>query len=597
MRTNLSPDYLIGIDDIPGMLGMAYKYDQLNRIRYANGFAEDYTAGTSDPGSWSTGGANIYATTYSYDANGNITTLHRSDQLGTLFDKLNYGYHRVAGELVSNRLYEVHDDIGEAIADYDIDDQSNDFPNINDPNVPLDNENYNYRYSALGELIQDSAEKIESIKWRVDSKISEIRRPLGSDEKNLKFNYDSQGNRVAKHVFESNDNWLSSTFYVRDAQGNVMATYEYTTEDDPLIGGPVDTYSLIERPVYGSSRVGMDRSRIEMIDNPGTVSTVEAVSDPRWKTYELSNHLGNVLATFSGRKLPIDNNADGVVDAFHADVNSLTDYYPFGMPMPGRQYAADDYRYGFQGQEKDDEIKGPGNSVNYKYRMHDPRIGRFFAVDPLSAEYPWNSPYAFSENSVIAFVELEGLEKAKIQHKRKKPILNNSFRGGGIPGLFGGTRAKYTKNWTFRGKPNYPEPAIDSRTRPSPPETGGGTRTEIGPMNLGGGAVDLHNPDAQIIQSLSNSIQQVVDDGLDGMDQNNNDVIEIKLDMDTDTFNRVGASMQTQLSNQYPNAEISVNENKQDSRDPTNGGQTANSTGWQVQIKGTPVVINGENDH
>jgi RHS repeat-associated protein len=69
------------------------------------------------------------------------------------------------------------------------------------------------------------------------------------------------------------------------------------------------------------------------------------------------------------------------------------------------------YRYGFQGQEKDDEVKGEGNSVNYKYRMHDPRIGRFFAVDPLTNEYPHNSPYAFSENVVINAIELEGLEK------------------------------------------------------------------------------------------------------------------------------------------------------------------------------------------
>src|SRR5690554_1270559 len=70
------------------------------------------------------------------------------------------------------------------------------------------------------------------------------------------------------------------------------------------------------------------------------------------------------------------------------------------------------YRYGFQGQEMDDEIKGEGNSVNYKYRMHDPRVGRFFAVDPLAKDYPHNSPYAFSENVVIDHVELEGLEKA-----------------------------------------------------------------------------------------------------------------------------------------------------------------------------------------
>ncbi|PWH86236.1 RHS repeat-associated core domain-containing protein [Brumimicrobium oceani] len=68
------------------------------------------------------------------------------------------------------------------------------------------------------------------------------------------------------------------------------------------------------------------------------------------------------------------------------------------------------YRYGFQGQEVDDEIKGEGNSVNFKYRMHDPRVGRFFAVDPLTAEYPHNSPYAFSENNLIHAIELEGLE-------------------------------------------------------------------------------------------------------------------------------------------------------------------------------------------
>jgi len=69
------------------------------------------------------------------------------------------------------------------------------------------------------------------------------------------------------------------------------------------------------------------------------------------------------------------------------------------------------YSYGFQGQERDDEVKGAGNSVNFKYRMHDPRLGRFFAVDPLHRKYPYNSPYAFSENTVINAVELEGLEK------------------------------------------------------------------------------------------------------------------------------------------------------------------------------------------
>lgn len=76
------------------------------------------------------------------------------------------------------------------------------------------------------------------------------------------------------------------------------------------------------------------------------------------------------------------------------------------------------YRYGFQGQEQDNELKGNGNSVNFKYRMHDPRIGRFFAVDPLTHQYPYYTPYQFSGNRVIDMIELEGLEP--------KPVNKNS---------------------------------------------------------------------------------------------------------------------------------------------------------------------------
>jgi RHS repeat-associated protein len=97
------------------------------------------------------------------------------------------------------------------------------------------------------------------------------------------------------------------------------------------------------------------------------------------------------------------------------------------------------YRYGFQGQEKDDEVKGAGNSLNFEYRMHDPRLGRFFAIDPLAGKYSYNSPYAFSENRVIDGVELEGLEfsKANPENTEKSlrqlidnPLLINQANSG-----------------------------------------------------------------------------------------------------------------------------------------------------------------------
>lgn len=63
--------------------------------------------------------------------------------------------------------------------------------------------------------------------------------------------------------------------------------------------------------------------------------------------------------------------------------------------------------------------------------MHDPRIGRFFALDPLAPEYPHNSPYAFSENRVIDGVELEGLEVVSIHGSAR------AFFGVGVNGTLG----------------------------------------------------------------------------------------------------------------------------------------------------------------
>ena len=68
------------------------------------------------------------------------------------------------------------------------------------------------------------------------------------------------------------------------------------------------------------------------------------------------------------------------------------------------------YRYAFQGQEGDNELNGVGNSYAFMYRIHDPRLGRFLSLDPLSKNFPWNSPYSFAENKVIQFIELEGKE-------------------------------------------------------------------------------------------------------------------------------------------------------------------------------------------
>jgi hypothetical protein len=70
----------------------------------------------------------------------------------------------------------------------------------------------------------------------------------------------------------------------------------------------------------------------------------------------------------------------------------------------------------FQGQELAHQEFSDGSGVEmyeFKWRMDDPQIGRFWQIDPLAEKYVYNSPYAFSENKVTGHVELEGLEAEK----------------------------------------------------------------------------------------------------------------------------------------------------------------------------------------
>jgi RHS repeat-associated protein len=164
--------------------------------------------------------------------------------------------------------------------------------------------------------------------------------------------------------------------------------------------------ALQEQAIYGSSRLGLYRG--------GRTGAVRELGS---RQYEISNHLGNVLSV-------VTDHIHLSPDSAWATVVSTTDYYAFGSSMPGRTFQGEEYRYGFQNQEEDDETE----YVNYKYRMHNPRTGRFFAVDPLASKYPYNSPYAFSENRVFDGIELEGLEWKPTKDKEGN-ITNYSWVG------------------------------------------------------------------------------------------------------------------------------------------------------------------------
>jgi RHS repeat-associated protein len=170
-------------------------------------------------------------------------------------------------------------------------------------------------------------------------------------------------------------------------------------------------FKLLEHDIYGSSCMCLDKTGYNYSITPPVASSVyNRILGKR--QYEAGNHLGNVLATVSDYKKPNDVNADALVDFYNPQVISSQDYYPFGAPMKERTFSSAGYRYGFNGKENDNEVKGNGNQQDYGMRIYDPRLGRFLSVDPIAKDYPELTPYQFASNRPIDGIDLDGLEYA-----------------------------------------------------------------------------------------------------------------------------------------------------------------------------------------
>jgi hypothetical protein len=85
------------------------------------------------------------------------------------------------------------------------------------------------------------------------------------------------------------------------------------------------------------------------------------------KRYEYKDHLGNVRVVSND----IKSRAVSTVP-FTTKICNFANYYPYGMQQTGTAGSYDlssDYRYGYNGKEKDDEIKGEANSLDYGARI------------------------------------------------------------------------------------------------------------------------------------------------------------------------------------------------------------------------------------
>jgi|GEM_PF-2542675 len=364
-----------------------------------------------------------------------------------------------------------------------------------------------------------------------------------------------------------------TTYYILDAQGNTMSVYERTvdTEEESV------AFAQTEKHIYASSRLGMHNQPVPMLGSENDTYSMTYVNHRIGeKTYELSNHLGNVLSVVSDKLMPVQEQASGTIidfgedkfdadgdflgwnyspypggvdtafvdngtitsSAFYgiskyadlittdipysggnwvtnynlsfdiislspsakatvyvdgysgfqdyyttgpqnyyftsspylsgniffndysvnipydtieldniklthdtppyqyytADIRQSTDYSPFGVTLDNRNLTlvgAEKMRYGFNGKELDNELKGEGNSYDFGARMLDPRLGRWLTIDPLAVKYPNISPYTFVANMPTIAIDPNGEEIiiGVVQNKEGMILINITFSG------------------------------------------------------------------------------------------------------------------------------------------------------------------------
>ncbi|WP_442845064.1 RHS repeat-associated core domain-containing protein [Leeuwenhoekiella sp. H156] len=217
----------------------------------------------------------------------------------------------------------------------------------------------NYTYNKIGQLTQNTQDGTTYI-YNTAGLVTEVT----NGSQSVRFAYDDKGQRVKKEVW--NGSTLSYTnYYVRDAAGSVLAIY---------------TGNNIEHPVYGASRIGVAKR---------TSLNQTSFADNNY-LYELTDHLGNVRAVAQ------KNGSQAVAIV-------KTDYYPFGMPLPGRDNDGNQsqYRYKYQGQEKDSET----GKEAFELRLWDARIGRWLTTDPYGE---FHSPYLGMGNNPVSTIDIDG---------------------------------------------------------------------------------------------------------------------------------------------------------------------------------------------
>ncbi|TSE03153.1 RHS repeat-associated core domain-containing protein [Aquimarina algiphila] len=126
---------------------------------------------------------------------------------------------------------------------------------------------------------------------------------------------------------------------------------------------------------------------------------VEKEADGYKYVYQYKDHLGNIRLSYK------DADKDGTITT--SEIVEEKNYYPFGLQHKGyNNTVLSEHPYGYNGKEENDEL-GLG-TLDFGARNYNPDLGRWMNIDPLAARYDAYSPYSFTINNPIYFVDPDG---------------------------------------------------------------------------------------------------------------------------------------------------------------------------------------------
>jgi len=207
-----------------------------------------------------------------------------------------------------------------------------------------------------------------------------------------------------------------------DANGNMTgiagapyfvtaATYDHNNQAESVTaGGVTSTFRSGAAGVRIAKKEGSGAEVFYVLEGTTTLGTFSvsgsSVTSHEFNIVGPSGVVGRQPAT--GNALFYHTDMLGTVRAVTdgTTIREAHDYYPFGMPMPGRSTTTGaNTREGFTGQERD----AATNLDDFGARFYVPGFGIFGSADPLADAVDFMSPYGYANNDPLRFVDPTGM--------------------------------------------------------------------------------------------------------------------------------------------------------------------------------------------